>query len=113
VTGRAQATRERILVAAERLYAEHGVLAVSNRQIGEAAGQGNNTVVGYHFGTRTELVRAIVRKHTTAIERLRGRRLDGGPTQLRDWLECLVHPPPNTSPSWVRPPGSPGSPPRC
>ncbi|WP_206788966.1 TetR/AcrR family transcriptional regulator [Amycolatopsis sp. MtRt-6] len=88
----AQETRERILVAAERLYAEHGVLAVSNRQISEVAGQGNNTAVGYHFGTRTELVRAIVRKHTASIERLRGRRLDSGPTRLRDWLECLVHP---------------------
>jgi AcrR family transcriptional regulator len=93
VTDRAQATRERILVAAERLYAEHGVLAVSNRQISEAAGQGNNTAVGYHFGTRTELVRAIVRKHTGPIERLRGRRLDGGGhAGLRDWLGCLVHP---------------------
>ncbi|EOD69700.1 TetR/AcrR family transcriptional regulator [Amycolatopsis vancoresmycina] len=92
MTDRAQATRERILAAAERLYAEHGVLAVSNRQIGEAAGQGNNTVVGYHFGTRADVVRAIVRKHTGPIERLRGGRLDRGCTQLRDWLGCLVHP---------------------
>ncbi|HVV20016.1 MAG TPA: TetR family transcriptional regulator, partial [Pseudonocardiaceae bacterium] len=30
---RASATRESILTAAERLYAEHGVVAVSNRQI--------------------------------------------------------------------------------
>jgi AcrR family transcriptional regulator len=92
VTDRAQATRERILVAAERLYAEHGVLAVSNRQISEAAGQGNNTAVGYHFGTRTELVRAIVRKHAGSIERLRERRLGRGHAQLRDWLGSLVHP---------------------
>jgi len=94
VTDRARATRERILVAAERLYAEHGVLAVSHRQISEAAGQGNNTAVGYHFGTRAELVRAIVRKHTGPIERLRSRRLDGTGDQagLRDWLGCLVHP---------------------
>ncbi|MEV5717159.1 TetR family transcriptional regulator [Amycolatopsis mediterranei] len=92
MTDRAQATRERILVAAERLYAEHGVLAVSNRQISEAAGQGNNTAVGYHFGTRAELVRAIAGKHAGSIERLRGRRLGSGPVQLRDWLGCLVHP---------------------
>ncbi|MBE8522690.1 TetR family transcriptional regulator [Amycolatopsis sp. H6(2020)] len=92
MTDRAQATRERILVAAERLYAEHGVLAVSNRQISEAAGQGNNTAVGYHFGTRTELVRAIARKHAGPVERLRGRRLDSGRTELRDWLGCLVYP---------------------
>jgi AcrR family transcriptional regulator len=92
VTDRARATRERILVAAERLYAEHGVLAVSNRQISEAAGQGNNTAVGYHFGTRAELVRAIVRKHAGSIERLRDRRLGHGRAELRDWLGCLVHP---------------------
>ncbi len=92
MTDRARATRERILVAAERLYAEHGVLAVSHRQISEAAGQGNNTAVGYHFGTRAELVRAIVRRHTGPVERLRGRRLDRGRAELRDWLGCLVYP---------------------
>ena len=91
---RAQATRERILAVAERLYAEHGVLAVSNRQISEAAGQGNNTAVGYHFGTRTDLVRAIVRGHAGSIERLRRGRLDGvgDDAGLRDWLGCLVYP---------------------
>ncbi|RSM36325.1 TetR family transcriptional regulator [Amycolatopsis balhimycina DSM 5908] len=94
MTDRAQATRERILTVAERLYAEHGVLAVSNRQISEAAGQGNNTAVGYHFGTRADLVRAIVRKHTGPIEGLRRRRLDGfgADARLRDWLSCLVYP---------------------
>ncbi|MEV0038015.1 TetR family transcriptional regulator, partial [Streptomyces sp. NPDC050804] len=47
---RGDATRELILVTAERLFAEHGVFAVSNRQVSEAAGQGNNAAVGYHFG---------------------------------------------------------------
>src|SRR4051812_47521222 len=61
-------TREQILTVAERLFAELGVGAVSNRRIGEAAGQGNNTVVGYHFGTKAELVRAIVRRHTGQVE---------------------------------------------
>jgi AcrR family transcriptional regulator len=51
-------TRERILTAAERLFAEHGVSAVSNRQVAEAAGQGNTAVVGYHFGTKADLIRA-------------------------------------------------------
>ncbi|HVQ98771.1 MAG TPA: TetR family transcriptional regulator, partial [Mycobacterium sp.] len=34
---RANSTREAILAAAERLFAEHGVYAVSNRQVSEAA----------------------------------------------------------------------------
>ncbi len=90
----ASATRELLLTAAERLYAEHGVYAVSNRQVGEAAGQGNNTAVGYHFGTRTDLVRAIVRKHAGPIEEIRTGLVDRvtGSTELRDWLDCLVRP---------------------
>lgn len=88
------ATRELILTAAERLYAERGVFAVSNRQVGEAAGQGNNTAVGYHFGTKTDLVRAIVRKHAAPIEELRTAQVARitGSTELRDWADCLVRP---------------------
>jgi AcrR family transcriptional regulator len=91
---RAQATREAILTVAERLYAEHGVLAVSNRQISEAAGQGNNTAVGYHFGTRADLVRAIARRHAAPVEELRARMLAGlgADAGLRDWVGCLVYP---------------------
>jgi AcrR family transcriptional regulator len=92
--GRAGETRDLILAAAERLYAEHGVLVVSNRQVGEAAGQGNNFAVGYHFGTRIELVRAIVRKHTEPIELIRQRMVTeiADSTDLRDWVACLVRP---------------------
>jgi AcrR family transcriptional regulator len=91
---RANATREAILVAAERLFAEHGVFAVSNRQVSEAAGQGNNTAVGYHFGTKTDLVRAIVRKHAEHVEQLRVRMLAemGDSSDVRDWVACLVRP---------------------
>ncbi|MET9913270.1 TetR family transcriptional regulator [Streptomyces sp. NPDC006476] len=88
------ATRELILTAAERLFAERGVNAVSNRQVSEAAGQGNNTAVGYHFGTKADLVRAIVRKHATRIEEIRARLLAGigDSTDVRDWVDCLVRP---------------------
>ena len=91
---RAAATRDRILDAAERLFAERGVLAVSNRQIGEAAGQGNNSVVGYHFGGRSELVLAILRRHAVAVEQLRADLLArvGPGSALHDWVGCLVRP---------------------
>ncbi|MER8009418.1 TetR family transcriptional regulator [Streptomyces sp. NPDC094149] len=90
------ATRELILTAAERLFAERGVNAVSNRQVSEAAGQGNNTAVGYHFGTKADLVRAIVRKHATRIEQIRARLLAGigDSPDVRDWVDCLVRPVP-------------------
>src|SRR4051794_15393710 len=88
------ATRELILTAAERLFAERGVLAVSNRQVSEAAGQGNNTAVGYHFGTKADLVRAIARRHSAPIEEIRQRMLAEieDSTDVRDWISCLIHP---------------------
>ena len=93
-TDRAGLTREAILTAAERLFAEHGVFAVSNRQVSEAAGQGNNAAVGYHFGTKTDLVRAIEHKHAIPVEKLREQRVAeiGDSTELRDWVCCLVLP---------------------
>ncbi|WP_406674501.1 TetR/AcrR family transcriptional regulator [Nonomuraea sp. N2-4H] len=89
---RVNATREQILTAAERLFAERGVYAVSNRQVSEAAGQGNNAAVGYHFGSKADLVRAILRKHSGRIEEQRRRMLAEveGSTEVRDWVSCLV-----------------------
>lgn len=91
---RAEQTRESILSAAERLFAEHGVFAVSNRQVSEAAGQGNNAAVNYHFGTKADLVRAITRKHARRTEELRQAMLAAtvGSTDVRAWLSCLVRP---------------------
>lgn len=93
-TDRSSETREAILTAAERLFAEHGVFAVSNRQVSDAAGQGNNAAVGYHFGTKVDLVRAIEHKHATPVERLREQRVAelGDSGELRDWVGALVLP---------------------
>src|SRR6516162_5541715 len=97
-TERASSTQEAILVAAERLYAEHGMFAVSNRQVSEAAGQGNNAAVGYHFGTKADLVLAIEQKHREPIEQLREEmvfELDAKTrqgTEMREWVGCLVCP---------------------
>ncbi|MFC3996014.1 TetR/AcrR family transcriptional regulator [Nocardiopsis sediminis] len=92
---RAEETREQIMSAAERLFADHGVRAVSNRQVSEAAGQGNNFAVGYHFGGKEDLVRAIARKHSQHSERRRRAMvaaLGGGSDDVRDWVACLVRP---------------------
>ncbi|CAM5701749.1 hypothetical protein SVIOM342S_02780 [Streptomyces violaceorubidus] len=93
-TEQVSATRQLILTTAERLFAEHGVYAVSNRQVSEAAGQGNNAAVGYHFGTKADLVRAIAQRHSERVEELRARQLAalGDSSDLRDWVDCLVRP---------------------
>jgi len=91
---RSTSTREAILSAAEVLFAERGMSAVSNRQISEAAGQGNNAAACYHFGTRTDLLRAIESQHREPIESLRAQMLIdiGDSTELRDWVGTLVRP---------------------
>ncbi|WP_433519201.1 TetR/AcrR family transcriptional regulator [Nonomuraea sp. CA-143628] len=88
------ATREALLAASERLFAERGVHAVGNRQISEAAGQGNNAAVSYHFGTKADLIRAIARKHAGHIELIRERMMTGigDSADPRDWASCLVRP---------------------
>ena len=91
---RSSETRELLLATAERLFAEHGVEAVSNRQVSEAAGQSNNFAVGYHFGTKNDLVVEIVRRHAAPIERRRTEMLAQvvDSPDLRDFVSCLVRP---------------------
>lgn len=57
---RGDATRLRILLKAEELFAQHSIAAVPLRDIGMAAGQKNNVAVQYHFRDRETLVREIV-----------------------------------------------------
>ncbi|MYV99397.1 helix-turn-helix domain-containing protein [Streptomyces sp. SID3343] len=52
-------TRLRLIAAAEQLFAERGINAVSVREIAVAAEQRNNNAVRYHFGTKEDLVAAI------------------------------------------------------
>ncbi len=114
VNARTLATRESILAAAERLFAERGVEGVSNRQISEAAGQGNNTAVGYHFGTKTDLIRALVRERQTAVDEIRRRMLAdrADSTDLRDWVACMVVPFTDYLPRWASRAGTPAASPR-
>ncbi|MBE9373275.1 TetR family transcriptional regulator [Saccharopolyspora sp. HNM0983] len=91
---RRDATRKAILATAVRLFAEQGVLAVSNRQIGSAAGRGNTSVVGYYFDSKADLVRELVRGFNARVEQNREQRFlrMGRSPDVRDWIGCLVHP---------------------
>lgn len=53
-------TKEAIVLTAERLFALHGPDGVSLRRIGTEAGCAMNTAVQYHFGTKEQLIEAIV-----------------------------------------------------
>src|ERR1700730_7687832 len=91
---RSLGTREAILSAAEVLFAERGMYAVSNRQISEAAGQRNNAAACYHFGSRIDLLRAIESRHREPIEQLRAQMLAdvADSAELRHWVGTFVRP---------------------
>ncbi len=69
-------TREKLISAAEQLFAERSIDGVSLRQINSAAGQRNSTALQYHFGGRSGLIRAVLDKHRPAIETRRHGLLD-------------------------------------
>lgn len=69
------ATHDRILDAAERLFAEHGVAGTSVRTITDQA-QVNVAAVNYHFGSKENLVRAVIARRLAGLEAGRTAALD-------------------------------------
>jgi len=67
VTNHDQETRQRLLDAATRLFAEHGFHHVTVRQICHAA-DANVASINYHFGDKMGLYKEILR---TAVEAMR------------------------------------------
>ncbi|WP_220472255.1 TetR/AcrR family transcriptional regulator [Tomitella gaofuii] len=65
---RSGSTSEKLLTAGERLFARHGIDGTLTRQIVAAAGQGNDSAVNYHFGSRHGLLQAIIARHMADIE---------------------------------------------
>lgn len=62
----AASTEQRLLAAAERLFAEHGVDGVSLRAVMQAAGA-NVASVHYHFGSKDALLDAVVRSRLDLV----------------------------------------------
>ena len=91
-----ESTKQRLIAAAEMLFAERGIEGVSLREINSAAGQKNSTALQYHFVDRRGLVRAVLAKHTPDIDLARHAMLDGyvaeGHDDLRQLAAALVRP---------------------
>ena len=87
-------TREQLLAAAERLFAERGFAGVSVRTIAAEAGV-NWSLVGYYFRGKDGLLAEVYRRHCTTLnaERLRllteARRTG---LQLESVIEAFVRP---------------------
>ena len=78
-------TRERLLEAAEHLFATRGIDGVSLAEITKAAGSHNTGAVHHHFGGREELLDAVVDHHRARLDERRQALLDaleagGGPS---------------------------------
>lgn len=71
----ASVTRERLLVAAEELFATHGIYQAATRDITAAAGQRNTSALTYHFGSRSGVLAALLAHHGDPIDTLRGESL--------------------------------------
>ncbi|MFJ9824686.1 helix-turn-helix domain-containing protein [Streptomyces sp. NPDC101160] len=61
-------TKLSLIATAERLFAEHGINAVSLRKIAVDAGQRNDNAVTYHFGSKQGLVDAILEHRQVPID---------------------------------------------
>jgi AcrR family transcriptional regulator len=68
-------TMNRILDAAEELFAEKGVAATSVRNITEKAGV-NVAAVNYHFDSKENLIRSVIDRRAVKLDDGRGRALD-------------------------------------
>jgi AcrR family transcriptional regulator len=92
------ATRDRIFLAAERLFAQHGFAEVSVRDITAEAGV-NLAAVNYHFGSKDALLYEIFRTRSGELNRTRARLLHeaseahGGNPPVRAILHALIAPP--------------------
>jgi AcrR family transcriptional regulator len=87
-------TREQLLAAAERLFAERGFAGVSVRVIAAEAGV-NWSLVGYYFRGKDGLLAEVYRRHCTALNRERLRMLSDARRaglQLESVIEAFVRP---------------------
>lgn len=75
MVGELTETQERLLDAAESLFAEKGFDAVSLREITAAAGA-NVAAVNYHFGGKEKLITSVMARHAMPINRERMLRLE-------------------------------------
>jgi AcrR family transcriptional regulator len=89
--------QQQLIAAAERLFAESGIDAVSLRQINVAAKQKNSSAAHYHFGSKEALILAIygARMESVNIRResaLAGLEAGNQQQDIRALVETIVQP---------------------
>lgn len=68
--------RTRLIDAAESIIATKGVDALTLSEVQQIAGQRNKSAIAYHFGSRDDLVRAVVRRQIDVMDTRRRERIE-------------------------------------
>jgi AcrR family transcriptional regulator len=89
--------RQQLITAAERLFAESGIDAVSLRQINVAAKQKNSSAAHYHFGSKELLILAIYGARMESVNKRRESALESmeashQQNNVRALVETIVQP---------------------
>ncbi len=92
-------TKHRIIQAAEKLFATHGFVRASLRQVTELA-EVNLASVNYHFGSKENLVQEVFRRHLDGLNVEREKAFDSvmnrsskeAPPSLSDLLTAFIAP---------------------
>ncbi|EQD66411.1 transcriptional regulator TetR family, partial [mine drainage metagenome] len=88
-------TKQRILGAAEALFAQHGFAGASLRQV-TAAANVNLAAVNYHFGSKDNLIEAVFRRRLDALNARRHAALAKVEIKpdatLEDALDAFIRP---------------------
>ena len=86
----AATTRDRLVEAANRAFAEHGILGASLVEVTRQAGQRNRGAVHYHFGGRDELLAAVLEQHADFLAQREGELLALATTRPHDDVASVV-----------------------
>src|SRR5687768_1252680 len=89
-------TRAKLIDAALRLFAERGTFTVSLAEVVREAGQRNASAVHYHFGSRDQVLVAILEPTAEVLRRRRQELLEvarAAPAdEVRPFAEAVVRP---------------------
>ncbi|MGW1510228.1 TetR/AcrR family transcriptional regulator [Streptomyces sp. NPDC002394] len=83
-------TREKLIRAAEEIFAAQGVDGAQLRDVVRLAGQANPSAVQYHFGSRGGLLDAVMAGRQTRTEQVLAPLLDSADDDLGQLVAALV-----------------------
>ncbi len=93
MSGTPFSTKQRILEAAESLFARHGFAGASLRQVTSAA-KVNLAAVNYHFGSKDKLIEEVFRRRLDELNRRRLKALEAlqDDASLEEALSAFITP---------------------